>query len=53
VGADRKLFNNYDFEKYFDEEAALARNPGATEYKSWVHIRGFGSADPADVPAEE
>jgi epoxyqueuosine reductase QueG len=52
VGADRKLFNSYDFEKYFNEEAALARNPGTEEYKSWVHIRSFGSADLADVPAE-
>ncbi|MDR3123200.1 MAG: hypothetical protein LBU16_05425 [Treponema sp.] len=53
VGADRKLFNSYDFEKYFNEEAVLARNPGAEEYKSWVHIRSFGSAGLADVPAEE
>jgi epoxyqueuosine reductase QueG len=53
AGADRKLFNSCDFEKYFNEEAVLARNPGAEEYKSWVHIRGFGSADLADVPAEE
>jgi epoxyqueuosine reductase QueG len=53
AGADRKLFNSYDFEKYFNEESALARDPGAVEYKSWVHIRSFGSADLADVPVEE
>ncbi|MDR3166391.1 MAG: 4Fe-4S binding protein [Treponema sp.] len=52
VGADRELFNSRDFEKYFQEEAVLARDSGAKEYKSWVHIRSFGSADPADVPAE-
>jgi ferredoxin len=52
AGADRKLFNSENFTKYFQEEAVLARNPGAKEYKSWVHIRSFGSADPADVPAD-
>jgi epoxyqueuosine reductase QueG len=46
VGADRQLFNCHDVEKYFNEEKA-------SEYRSWVHIRSYGSADPAAVPADE
>lgn len=43
VGADRKLFKSNDFDKYFNEKTALTQNPGAPEYKSWVHVRSYGS----------
>jgi ferredoxin len=49
VGEDRRLFESFDFEKYFDEKAAAGREPVPATYKAWAHIRAYGSYPHADI----
>lgn len=42
VGADRKLFQSTNVQKYFKEQAVLSQNPDAPEYRSWQHLRKYG-----------
>jgi len=52
VGEDRALFGSTDTQKYFDEAAALARDPFAPQYQSWLHIRKYGGFPlPEDPPS--
>ncbi|GHS89084.1 4Fe-4S ferredoxin [Synergistales bacterium] len=43
VGLDRKLYQSYDFQKYFDEKKTLDEDPSAKRYSDWVHVRSYGS----------
>jgi len=43
VGGDRQLFKSEDTDVYFREAEVLSSNPDASQYRSWVHIRKFGT----------
>ena len=49
VGLDRRLYKQKGIrKKYLAEKEVLAENPDHPEYKSWQHIRTYGSA--TDTP---
>lgn len=44
VGKDRDLYNSKDsMKKYLGEEEALKNNPDDPKYRSWNHVRNYGS----------
>jgi epoxyqueuosine reductase QueG len=44
IGKDRLLYKQKGFvKKYLQEEKALAANPDDPVYKSWTHVRKYGS----------
>jgi len=44
IGKDRILYNEKgNMKKYLEEEKRLDENPDDPEYKSWTHIRSYGS----------
>jgi len=44
VGKDRILYNEKGIAlKYLHEEEALEKNPDDPEYRSWTHVRNYGS----------
>lgn len=52
VGEDRTLFGRTDTQPYFDEAAALQKDPFAPQYQSWLHIRKYGGLPlPEDPPS--
>jgi len=52
VGDDRRLFGSTDTAVYFEEAAALAQNPFAPRFQSWLHIRKYGGFPlPEDPPS--
>ena len=42
VGYDRKLYGD-NTKKYLNEKEIIDKDPDATEYSAWTHIRSFGS----------
>lgn len=46
VGLDRKLYREKGImKKYRNERRILAANPEAAEYRSWSHVRRYGSTE--------
>ena len=44
IGKDRRLYKQKGIvKKYLQEEEALAANPDDPDYKSWTHVRKYGS----------
>jgi len=44
VGKDRILYKESgNMKKYLEEEESLAANPNDSKYKSWTHVRSYGS----------
>jgi len=43
AGSDRQLFQSENTDVYFREAEILSSDPNAPQYRSWVHIRKFGT----------